>query len=50
LVNTTTPDLHLRPNSPAIDRGQILSSSGTRDIDGQVRVQNIIDLGADEVR
>ena len=50
LVSTTTPDLHLQSTSPAIDRGQNLVESGTLDIDGQNRIQNIIELGADEVR
>ena len=50
LVSTTTPDLHLQFTSPAIDRGQNLVESGTLDIDGQNRIQNIIELGADEVR
>ena len=50
LVSTTTPDLHLQSTSPAIDRGQNLVESGTLDIDGQNRIQNIIELGADEVK
>ncbi len=50
LVDTTTPDLHLQSTSPAIDRGQNLAESGILDIDGQTRIQNIIELGADEVR
>jgi hypothetical protein len=51
LVSTATPDLHLQTTSPAIDRGEILSVSGTLDIDGQVRSQGAsTDIGADEVR
>jgi hypothetical protein len=50
LVSTTTPDLHLQSTSPAIDRGQNLAEAGPYDIDGQTRIQNIIELGADEVR
>ena len=51
LVNPAAGDLHLQSASPAIDRGQNLSESGTLDIDGQTRIQGAaIDLGADEVR
>lgn len=50
LVNPVAGDLHLQSTSPAIDRGQNLIESGTLDIDNQARIQNIIDLGADEVR
>jgi hypothetical protein len=50
LVSTTTPDLHLQSTSPAIDRGQNLAEAGPYDIDGQTRIQNIIEIGADEVR
>ena len=50
LVSTTMPDLHLQSTSPAIDRGQNLAEAGPYDIDGQTRIQNIIELGADEVR
>ena len=50
VISTTLPDLHLQEASPAIDRGQNLTVSGKTDIDGDARVQNIIDIGADEVR
>jgi uncharacterized protein DUF1565 len=51
LVKPAAGDLHLQSASPAIDRGQNLSESGTLDIDGQTRIQGAaIDLGADEVR
>lgn len=49
-VSTTTPDLHLRTGSPAIDNGQNLTEAGSVDIDGDIRIQNTIDLGADEVQ
>jgi hypothetical protein len=50
LVNPVAGDLHLVTASPAIDRGQNLAEAGTLDIDGQTRIQNLIELGADEVR
>lgn len=51
LVSTSTFNLHLQANSPAIDRGQTIGEAGDQDIDGQPRVQGTaIDLGADEVR
>jgi parallel beta-helix repeat protein len=51
LVSLDPPDLHLQTTSPAIDRGEILSVSGTLDIDGQTGSQGAsIDIGADEVR
>ncbi|MFZ2446554.1 MAG: right-handed parallel beta-helix repeat-containing protein [Syntrophobacteraceae bacterium] len=50
VVGTTLPDLHLQATSPAIDAGQDLAVAGTLDIDGQKRTQNVIDIGADEVR
>jgi hypothetical protein len=50
LVSTSLPNLHLQATSPAIDKGQNLAAAGTKDIDGQPRIQNIIDVGADEVR
>jgi len=48
-VNTETPDLHLQSGSPAIDSGQNLTEAGNIDIDGDIRIQNAIDIGADEV-
>jgi hypothetical protein len=51
LVSTSTFDLHLQPNSPAIDRGQTFDETGDKDIDGRPRVRGAaIDIGADEVR
>ena len=50
LVSTTTPNLHLQSTSPAIDSGQNLAEAGPYDIDGETRIQNVIELGADEVR
>jgi len=41
------PNLHLKALSPAINRGCTLSS-GSYDIDENQRVNNIIDMGADE--
>jgi hypothetical protein len=50
-VNTTTPDLHLQPTSPAIDKGQELPETGRVDIDGLPRVKGeAIDIGAAEIR
>ena len=48
-INTSTPNLHLQSGSPAIDSGQNLAEAGSVDIDGDTRIQNIIDMGADEV-
>lgn len=50
LANAATGDLHLLDNSPAIDRGEALTESGTEDIDGDARIENVIDVGADEHR
>ncbi len=51
LIDPAIGDLHLQSSSPAIDRGENLSESGTLDLDGQPRIQGAaIDLGADEVR
>ena len=50
LVSVSLPDLHLQTTSPAIDAGTSLPNLGAYDIDGQPRVQNVVDLGADEVR
>jgi len=49
-VNTITPDIHLRNTSPAINSGQNLTIAGPLDIDADARIQNTIDIGADEVR
>lgn len=49
LVDATTGDLHLQATSPAIDAGQDLTEAGGVDIDGDTRIQNVIDRGADEV-
>ena len=50
-VSLTVPNLHLKTSSPAIDRGENLTASGTVDIDGQPRIQGAaIDIGADEVK
>lgn len=49
LVDPTTGDLHLKDNSPAVGKGESLSAAGLFDIDGEARVQTVIDLGADEV-
>jgi parallel beta-helix repeat protein len=50
-VSTTTPDLHLQPISPAIDKGQDLPEAGRVDIDGLPRVKGTaIDIGAAEIR
>ncbi len=50
LMDTAAPDLHLQDSSPAIDSGQNLAAAGTVDIDGEARIQSVIDVGADEVR
>ena len=50
LVSTATPDLHLQAASPAIDAGENLTVLGDADIDGETRIQNVVDIGADEVR
>ncbi len=49
-VSLDTPDLHLKSASPAVDAGKNLPEAGSKDIDGEPRVQNVIDIGADEVR
>ncbi len=50
LVSAALGNLHLQNASPAIDAGQNLAESGSFDIDGEARIQSVIDLGADEVR
>lgn len=47
-VDRHRPDLHLNASSPAIGRGENLSISGDSDIDGDPRVIERIDIGADE--
>jgi hypothetical protein len=48
-VSLTLPDLHLLPNSPAIDSGASINSLIT-DYDGNIRPQGIgSDIGAYEV-
>ncbi|MFO1418122.1 MAG: right-handed parallel beta-helix repeat-containing protein [Methylotetracoccus sp.] len=49
-VDPGLPDLHLRPDSPAIGSGDNRQASGRFDIDHQARVRNIVDSGADETR
>lgn len=52
-VNTTTYDLHLSSNSPAVNRGDpgFVPGSGEVDIDGDPRVLGgRVDIGADELR
>lgn len=49
-VNPGKADFHLRPTSPAIDRGLPSPGTARADIDGEARVTGSgIDLGADEV-
>ena len=48
IVSSTAPDLHLKTGSPAVDAGEALSQSGTIDIDGNPRIRNLIDIGAEE--
>nr|MBI2904325.1 right-handed parallel beta-helix repeat-containing protein [Chloroflexota bacterium] len=50
LSSLSAPDLHLLGTSPAIDAGEPLAVVGDFDIDGEARVQNRVELGADEVR
>jgi hypothetical protein len=48
-ANATRKNFHLRPDSPAIDKGQITSGDSPTDIDGQPRDNGTgSDLGADE--
>lgn len=49
-VDAVAGNLHLQSASPAIDAGQNLTEAGPYDIDGETRIQNNIDIGADEVR
>ncbi len=49
-VSISAPNLHLQNSSPAINSGQNLVEAGSVDIDGDARIQNVIDRGADEVR
>jgi hypothetical protein len=49
-IDAAAENLRLSPASPAIDVGYNLAEAGATDIDGQTRIQNLIDIGADEVR
>lgn len=49
-VDAASGNLHLQSASPAIDAGENLVEAGIYDIDGETRIQNIIEIGADEVR
>ena len=49
-IDAAAENLRLSPASPAIDAGHDLAEAGATDIDGQTRIQNLIDIGADEVR
>jgi hypothetical protein len=51
LINTSTPDLHIQPGSPAKNTGVVISAAvnGSTDIDGNVRiVNNKISKGASQ--
>ena len=48
LVDAPSGDLHLQPTSPAINAGQNLTEAGSVDIDGDNRIKNVVDIGADE--
>lgn len=51
LKSITTPDLHIAPNSPAINAGAVISEAvnGTTDIDGKPRIVNgKISIGAQQ--
>ncbi|MEA2155260.1 MAG: hypothetical protein QOE11_1400 [Solirubrobacteraceae bacterium] len=48
-VNAAKRNFHLRPDSPAIDKGQITPADSATDVDGQPRLTGAAsDLGADE--
>lgn len=49
-VDAAGGNLHLQGTSPAIDAGQNLAEAGPVDIDGETRIQTVIEIGADEVR
>jgi predicted outer membrane repeat protein len=46
--DTSNLDYHLGLFSPGIDYGLNINTLGTLDLDGQTRIQNIVDLGAYE--
>ncbi len=50
VLTGATPDLHLKPASPAINAGYptYVATSGETDIDGGARVIGRVDIGADE--
>jgi hypothetical protein len=51
LINTSAPDLHIQPGSPAKDNGVVISAAinGSTDIDGNARiVNNKISKGASQ--
>jgi hypothetical protein len=48
LTSSVLPDLHLKAASPAIGAGLYRAEVGTADIDGESRVNGVIDVGADE--
>ncbi|NLS08334.1 hypothetical protein HGP14_34710 [Rhizobium sp. P32RR-XVIII] len=48
LANPADGDFHLRPDSPAINTGTSAFGLGSTDIDGQGRVNGVVDVGADE--
>ncbi len=49
LVDPENGDLHLKPGSPAKDKGNGALDVGATDIDGQNRKNGTIDIGADEL-
>jgi hypothetical protein len=49
LVNAAAGDLHLGPNSPAKNAGNDALDVGETDIDGEVRKNGAVDIGADEL-
>lgn len=47
-VDAAAGDFHLAPGSPCIDAGDNLPVFSTTDIDGQARINNVVEIGADE--
>ncbi len=47
-IGLMPPDLHILQNSPAIGAGVAMDSVGAYDIDGDLRINGTIDIGADE--